>query len=112
MTRRICIWIADAATSWASSTTSEFQEPLKRDSRLPPGQGILLTGGFSFLHRSREMQRKTIAFVSTLAALAAGPAFAADPKIVTFFLETCGTCHGEKGEGMKGLAPAFKGNDF
>jgi mono/diheme cytochrome c family protein len=58
------------------------------------------------------MQRKTISVVCTLAALAAGPAFAADPKIVTYFQENCGTCHGEKGEGMKGLAPAFKGNDF
>ncbi len=58
------------------------------------------------------MHRKTIAIVSSLAAIAAGPAVAADPKIVTFFQETCGTCHGEKGEGMKGLAPAFKGNDF
>ena len=58
------------------------------------------------------MQRKTFATVSTLAMLAAGPALAADPKIVTYFQENCGTCHGEKGEGMKGLAPAFKGNDF
>ena len=58
------------------------------------------------------MERKTIAIVSSLAALAAGPAFAADPKIVTYFQETCGVCHGEKGEGMKGLAPALKGNDF
>jgi len=41
--------------------------------------------------------------------LLAGTAHAADPKIVTFFTETCGTCHGEKGEGMKGLAPALKG---
>ena len=45
-------------------------------------------------------------------ALVAGTAQAADPKIVTFFNETCGTCHGEKGEGMKGLAPPLKGNKF
>ena len=45
-------------------------------------------------------------------ALLAGTAHAADPKIVTFFTETCGTCHGEKGEGMKGLAPALKGNKY
>jgi len=44
--------------------------------------------------------------------LASGFAQAADEKIVTFFKETCGTCHGEGGEGMKGLAPALKGNDF
>lgn len=41
-----------------------------------------------------------------------GSAAAADAKIVTFFQETCGTCHGETGEGMKGLAPALKGNKF
>lgn len=58
------------------------------------------------------MQRKTIAIASTLAMLGASQALAADPKIVTFFQENCGTCHGEKGEGMKGLAPSFKGNDF
>ena len=44
--------------------------------------------------------------------LLAGTAHAADPKIVTFYTETCGTCHGEKGEGMKGLAPPLKGNKF
>lgn len=58
------------------------------------------------------MQRKTIAVVSTLAALAAGPVFAADPEIVAYYQETCGVCHGEKGEGMQGLAPALKGNEF
>jgi mono/diheme cytochrome c family protein len=42
----------------------------------------------------------------------AGAASAADPKIVSFYKETCGTCHGEAGEGMKGLAPALKGNKF
>lgn len=44
--------------------------------------------------------------------LATGMAQAADPKIVNFFKETCGTCHGEAGEGMKGLAPPLKGNKF
>ena len=48
----------------------------------------------------------------TSGLVTAGLAQAADPKIVTFFNENCATCHGEKGEGMKGLAPAFKGNKF
>jgi mono/diheme cytochrome c family protein len=39
-------------------------------------------------------------------------AFAADAKIVNFFKETCGVCHGETGEGTKGLAPALKGNEY
>ena len=37
---------------------------------------------------------------------------AADEKIVNYYKETCGTCHGEAGEGMKGLAPPLKGNKF
>ena len=45
-------------------------------------------------------------------AMVAGTAHAADPKIVTFFNETCGTCHGEAGEGMKGLAPPLKANKW
>src|SRR5262245_17165326 len=36
---------------------------------------------------------------------------ARDATIVTFAKETCGIFHGEHGEGMKGLAPALKGND-
>lgn len=57
--------------------------------------------------------RATIAGALALAgAVVAGPAAAADEKIVNFFKETCGTCHGESGEGMKGLAPPLKGNDF
>lgn len=59
------------------------------------------------------MTRATILIASCLAALTlAGTAAAADPKIVTFFKETCGVCHGESGEGTPGLAPAFKGNKF
>ena len=36
----------------------------------------------------------------------------AQDRTVTFFKETCGICHGEAGEGMKGLAPPLKGNDW
>jgi mono/diheme cytochrome c family protein len=53
----------------------------------------------------------------TLAAIAVSLAcpvlaHAADERIVKFFKETCGTCHGEAGEGVKGLAPALKANKF
>jgi mono/diheme cytochrome c family protein len=37
---------------------------------------------------------------------------AQDAKLVAYFKETCGACHGENGEGIKGLAPALKGNDW
>ena len=47
-----------------------------------------------------------------LAAGAATGAFAADSKIVNYFAETCAVCHGEKGEGTPGLAPALKGSKF
>ena len=53
-----------------------------------------------------------IAVCALAGAMASGVAQAADEKIVNYFKETCGTCHGEGGEGMKGLAPALKGNDF
>jgi mono/diheme cytochrome c family protein len=47
-----------------------------------------------------------------LAAAAIMEACAADPKIVSYFAETCGVCHGEKGEGTPGLAPVLKGSKF
>jgi mono/diheme cytochrome c family protein len=51
--------------------------------------------------------------IAALAGLAiAGPAQAADKKLVNYYKETCGVCHGEKGEGTPGLAPGFKGNKF
>ena len=37
-------------------------------------------------------------------------ALAQDAKLIAYFKETCGACHGENGEGIKGLAPALKGN--
>jgi mono/diheme cytochrome c family protein len=57
--------------------------------------------------------RKTIiaAIVGLIGALPV-QAHAAEAKTVKFFKETCGICHGEEGEGMKGLAPAFKGNEW
>ena len=56
--------------------------------------------------------KRLLVCVPFLVAFAAPNASAADPKIVTYFQETCGTCHGESGQGTPGLAPAFKGNKF
>ena len=57
--------------------------------------------------------RVSIAIAGAVAGIVlSGQALAADAKVVTYFKETCGVCHGENGEGMKGLAPAFKGNKF
>jgi mono/diheme cytochrome c family protein len=56
--------------------------------------------------------RSTILMSCVIASAFAVTAQAADPKIVTFFKETCGTCHGENGEGTPKLAPALKGNKF
>jgi mono/diheme cytochrome c family protein len=58
------------------------------------------------------MRVKILVGVAMAGAVAALPAGAADEKTVNFFKETCGTCHGEAGEGMKGLAPPLKGSDF
>jgi mono/diheme cytochrome c family protein len=50
---------------------------------------------------------------ATAALLTAGTAvLAADEKTVTYFEETCGACHGAKGEGTPGLAPPLKGSKF
>lgn len=57
--------------------------------------------------------RLTISLATALAC--AGLSFetvAADSKVVSYFKETCGACHGEAGEGTKGLAPPLKGNKF
>ncbi len=56
--------------------------------------------------------RAKIAICLAACTMTAGLAQAADEKIVNFFKETCGTCHGEAGEGTKGLAPPLKGNKF
>ena len=56
------------------------------------------------------MRKTIIATASSLLALAAAGAYAADANTVKFFKETCGVCHGETAEGTPGLAPALKGN--
>ena len=53
------------------------------------------------------------AFITLIAAIlfAAAPlAQAADGK--TVFATNCASCHGDKGQGTPGLAPALKGNAF
>lgn len=55
---------------------------------------------------------KSAACVVALACGLIGAAQAADPKVVAYFEETCGACHGPKGLGMPGLAPPLKGSPF
>ncbi len=47
-----------------------------------------------------------------LCIFVAGHAAAADKKIVTYFEEVCGACHGDKGQGTPNLAPPLKGNKY
>ena len=55
--------------------------------------------------------RFEIRMVALAAALTLpGIASAQTEKDIAYFKETCGACHGENGEGMKGLAPPLKGN--
>jgi mono/diheme cytochrome c family protein len=57
--------------------------------------------------------RRALAAAVLAAAWFAPPAVeAADAATVKYFQETCAICHGEKGEGIAGLAPALKGNKF
>jgi mono/diheme cytochrome c family protein len=58
------------------------------------------------------MRLKILAAAGLAVACCAGAAHAADAKLVTYFKETCGVCHGENGEGTPGLAPPLKGNKF
>ena len=58
------------------------------------------------------MNRKLAAGLLSSLVCGTGTAFAADAKIVAFFEETCGACHGAKGEGTPGLAPPLKGSKF
>lgn len=58
------------------------------------------------------MVRKLAAGAAILASCIATAALAADKKTISYFQETCGACHGEKGEGIPGLAPALKGSKF
>lgn len=52
-----------------------------------------------------------IALAALIAATLAGTnALAADGK--TTFAGTCAACHGDKGQGTPGLAPALKGDAF
>jgi len=54
--------------------------------------------------------RNIIGLVALVVSFAfAGTAFADGAAI---FKAKCAACHGQKGEGMKGMAPAQKGNKF
>lgn len=59
------------------------------------------------------MRRNLLATaVSAIAILAPAGAQAADAKIVAYYEETCGVCHGDKGQGIANLAPPLKGSKF
>ena len=60
---------------------------------------------------TRSVAAWAVLAVTALAPVAL-PARAAEAKTVAFFEETCGACHGTKGEGTKGLAPPLKGSRF
>lgn len=56
------------------------------------------------------MRDLTIWFVALIVGVAfAGTALAGGAAT---YMERCAACHGQKGEGMKGMAPALKGNKF
>ena len=58
------------------------------------------------------MFRKLLSCAVVISSCLGPVVHAADAKIVAFFEETCGACHGTKGEGTPGLAPPLKGSPF
>jgi len=55
--------------------------------------------------------KSLLVVVAVVASLAfAGTTFAADGAKI--FAEKCSACHGAKGAGTPGMAPALKGNEF
>ena len=58
------------------------------------------------------MNGKPAAWFLAIGSLVAFGAHAADAKVVAYFEETCGACHGPKGDGIAGLAPPLKGSAF
>ena len=56
------------------------------------------------------MRTALLSLFALFAACLAGNAFAADGKAT--FEGTCAACHGSKGQGTPGLAPALKGDAF
>jgi mono/diheme cytochrome c family protein len=49
--------------------------------------------------------------VAVTVGLLSSPALAASPG-AGVFEEVCSACHGEKGQGIPGLAPSLKGSEF
>jgi mono/diheme cytochrome c family protein len=57
------------------------------------------------------MKRVATVFVGVVGTVFAGTALA-QSKGEGVFMEVCAACHGEKGAGIPGLAPALKGSAF
>jgi cytochrome c oxidase cbb3-type subunit 3 len=58
----------------------------------------------------RTLQMIALAVLTVAITVAGTDALAADGKAT--FAGTCAACHGDKGEGTPGLAPALKGDAF
>ena len=58
----------------------------------------------------RIRQLCSIGLIASMAILGSQPAAASDGKAV--FGSNCASCHGNKGQGTPGLAPALKGDAF
>jgi mono/diheme cytochrome c family protein len=58
------------------------------------------------------MRSLTVVVFGLCAALAAVPALADAPDGAQVFASKCSSCHGSKGQGTTGLAPALKGDAF
>jgi len=57
--------------------------------------------------RSFRAPAAAVLLLLPLAGLAQG-----ETPTALFYKQTCAMCHGDKGQGMPGLAPALKGNKF
>ena len=58
------------------------------------------------------MRTLTIYLIGPIAMLFAISAFADAPDGAKLFASNCSSCHGSKGQGTTGLAPALKGDAF
>lgn len=58
------------------------------------------------------MFRKPAVLVAMVLGSTAHLVHAVDDRVLAYFEETCGACHGTKGQGTPGLAPPLKGSSF
>lgn len=58
------------------------------------------------------MRKSSVYLIGPIAMLFAVSAFADAPDGAQVFAGRCASCHGSKGQGTKGLAPALKGDAF